>query len=83
MGQCDIKLGKREQGLLNLEYCLRMQTNSKVAKKAFKKLLQLYLENYQFYEALNIVRLAEISKVEVEWWRRAVEAFMLIIKGQH
>jgi hypothetical protein len=57
LGQSGIKLNKREEGLLNLEYCLRMQTNSKIAKKAFKKLIQLYLENYQFYEALNIVGL--------------------------
>lgn len=41
-----------------------MQTNNKIARKAFKKLLQLYLENYQFYEALNIVKLGEISKVD-------------------
>lgn len=49
LGQVGIKIGRREEGLLNLEYCLRMQTHKKLAKKAFKKLIQLYLENFQFY----------------------------------
>jgi hypothetical protein len=40
-----------------------MQTNKKIARKAFKKLIQIYLENNQFYEALNIVKLGEITKV--------------------
>jgi hypothetical protein len=39
-----------------------MQTNKKIARKAFKKLIQIY-ENNQFYEALNIVKLGEITKV--------------------
>ena len=60
-----------------------MQTNRKMARKAFKKLIQLYLENYQFYEALNIVALGQIGRVELEWWQRAVEGFMLVIKGQY
>lgn len=83
MGQSEIRLGMKEKGLLNLEYCLRMQTNRKIAKKAYKKLLQLYLENYQFYEALNIVKLGEICRVELEHWKKTVESFMLIIKGQY
>lgn len=49
-----------------------MQTNQKVARKAFRKLIQLYLENHQFYEALNVVRLGDIGKVDLEWWRRSV-----------
>jgi hypothetical protein len=63
LGQACIKLGRREEGLLNLEYCLRMVTNKKIARKAFKKLIQLYLENYQFYEALNMVKLGQIGGV--------------------
>jgi hypothetical protein len=63
LGQTCIKLGKREEGLLNLEYCLRMLTNKRIARKAFKKLIQLYLENHQFYEALNIVKLGQIGGI--------------------
>lgn len=34
-----------------------MQTNADVIQKAYKRLLRLYLEDYQFYEAMNIVEL--------------------------
>jgi hypothetical protein len=41
-------------------------------RRAFKKLIQLYLENYQFYEALNVVRLGEISGLKLEGWGTVV-----------
>lgn len=50
-------------------------------RKAYKKLIQLYLENYQYYEALNIVRLGDIVGLQLEGWGKVVGAFMLIIKG--
>lgn len=50
-------------------------------RKAYKKLIQLYLENYQYYEALNIVRLGDIVGLQLEGWGKVVAAFMLIIKG--
>jgi hypothetical protein len=28
-------------------------------EKAFKTLLQLYLEDYQFYEAINVLKMGE------------------------
>lgn len=49
-----------------------MQTHKKLAKKAFKKLIQLYLENFQFYEALNVVQLGQVAGVDAEWWQRSV-----------
>lgn len=71
-----------QEGLLNLEYCLRLQTNTKIMRKAYKKLILVYLENYQFYEALNIVKLGDICGVSLESWSKTVESFMLVIKGQ-
>jgi len=50
-------------------------------RKAYKKLIQLYLENYQYYEALNVVRLGDIVGLQIEGWGKVVGAFMLIIKG--
>ena len=60
-----------------------MSTNTKIIKKAYKKLLQIYLQNFQFYEALNIIKLGDICKVDLDWWKRTVESFMLIIKGEY
>jgi hypothetical protein len=51
--------------------------------KAYKRLLELYLENFQFYEALNVVKLGDISNIRPDGWANAVEAFMLIIKGHY
>lgn len=52
-------------------------------KKSYKKLIELYLENYQFYEALNVVKLGDICGIRVEGWANVVEAFMLVIKGHY
>ena len=52
-------------------------------KKAYKQLLEGYLRNYQFYEALNVVKLGDICKIRPEGWGNVVEAFMLIIKANY
>lgn len=30
-----------------------------------------------------MVQLGQVAGVDAEWWQKAVEAFMLVIKGQH
>ena len=62
---------------------MRLQTNPKLVQRAFKKLIQIYLENYQFYEALNVVKLGEICSLDHELWKKSVEGFMLIIKAHY
>lgn len=52
-------------------------------RKAYKKLVELYLSDYQFYEALNIVKIGDISSIHVDGWANAVESFMAIIKGRY
>jgi len=72
LGCCELKLEKREEGLLHLEYCLRVQGNPHLMKKAYKQLLEGYLKNYQFYEALNVVKLGDICKIRPEGWGNVV-----------
>lgn len=43
----------------------------------------MYLTNYQFYEALNVVKLGNISGIHLKGWGDVVEAFMAIIKGHY
>ena len=78
-----MKLGKRQEGLLHLEYCLRVQGNVNLMTKAFRKLIETYIENYQFYEALNVVKLGDICNIRIDGWGNVIEAFMLIIKGSY
>lgn len=52
-------------------------------RKAYKKLVELYLSDYQFYEALNIVKIGNICSIHVDGWANVVEAFMAIIKGRY
>lgn len=59
IGLCEIKLECEQKGLLDLQYSMRLQTNPSITKKAYKKLIVCFLKNYQFYEALNIVKLGE------------------------
>ena len=43
----------------------------------------MYLQNYQFYEALNVVKLGDICDIKIEGWGNVIESFMLIIKGHY
>lgn len=78
-----MKLGKREEALLHFQYCLKVQGNTTIMRKAYKKLLQLYLTDYQFYQALNIVKIGDICSIRLNGWANVVEAFMGIIKGHY
>ena len=62
---------------------MRLQTNLSITKKAYKKLIVCFLKNYQFYEALNIVKLGDKSGIQLSEWRDTIESFMQIIKGGH
>lgn len=62
---------------------MRLQTNPSITKKAYKKLIVSFLKKYQFYEALNIVKLGDKCGIELPEWRDTIESFMQIIKGGH
>lgn len=82
-GLCQLKLEMREKGLLDLEYSMRLQTNFSIVKRAYRRLILNYLQNYQFYQAVNTVKLGEQCAIELPEWKKSVESFMLIIKGSY
>lgn len=58
-----MKLNHHEEGTNHLEYAIRLDSNPTIIEKAYRKLLLLYLENFQFYEAENVVKLGKIYKI--------------------
>ena len=70
-------------GLNHLEYAIRLETNEQIIEKAFKRLVLLYLSNYQFYEAQSICKMSGVYAMKVEWWKEMVDCFMLVIRNQY
>lgn len=78
-----MKVGQKEKGILNLEYCLRVQTHQKLMRKAYKILLMSHVEDHLFYEAVEVVKLGTICGIDLPNWANMVSAFMAIIKGHY
>ena len=78
-----MKLDNKEKGLFHLEYCIKLQRNQQTIEKAYKKLIVCFLEDSQFYEAVNVVELGDRCGIELEDWKRLVESLMNVVKGHH
>jgi hypothetical protein len=67
-----VQLNRKEEALLHLEYCLRLQGRPTLMLRAYKQLLQLHLGNSQFYEALEVVQLGRQAGVTPKGWADVV-----------
>lgn len=83
IGSCEAQLSRREQAILHLEYCLRLQGRPVLMTRAYKQLLQLHLAEGQFYEAREVVELGRQAGITPNGWANVVESFMAIIKGHY
>lgn len=83
LGSCEVQLNRKEQAILHLEYCLRLEGRPAIMTRAYKHLLQLYLADNQFYEAVQVVQLGRQAGIAPKGWANVVESFMTIIKGHY
>ena len=59
LGLSYLKTNRKQEGILNLEYCIKLQAKDSnlLVQKAFKTLIEVYVSDFQFYEAINILKL--------------------------